>query len=79
MLELEGVVEVILDGALLAAGDDDHLLDSGRDGLFNAVLDDGFVNERQHFLWLCLGRGQEPGPPTRGRKDGFSDAQRYLV
>ena len=29
VLEFVGVVEVILDGALLAAGDDDHLLDAG--------------------------------------------------
>ena len=52
-------VEMILDRVLAAPGDDDDVLDAGRDGLFDAVLDDRLVDERKHFFWLCLGRGQE--------------------
>ncbi len=75
VLELVGVVEVILDRALLAAGDDDHLLDAGRDRFLDGVLDDRLVDQRQHLLGLRLGRGQEAGAPTGGREDCLSDAQ----
>ena len=34
---------------------------AGRDGLFDAVLDDRLVDERKHFFWLRLGRGKESG------------------
>src|SRR5687768_12821694 len=79
VLELVRMVEVVLDRPLLAAGDDDDLLDAGADRFLDAVLDDRFIDKRQHLLWLRLGSGQKPCPPTRGRKDSFSDAQRYLV
>ena len=78
VLELVVVVEMVLDRPLLAAGDDDHLLDAGGDCLLDAVLDDRLVDQRQHLLGLRLGRGQESRPPAGGRKDCFSDAQSYL-
>ena len=43
------------------------------DRLFDAVLDDRFVDQRQHFLGLRLGGGRESGAETRGREDGFSN------
>ena len=76
VLQLVAVVEVVLDRPLLAAGDDDDLLDAGSDGLLDRVLDDGLVDERQHLLGLRLGGGQEAGPPPGGREDGFADAHR---
>ena len=57
VLELVRMVEMVLDRPLLAAGDDDHLLDAGADCLLDAVLDHRLVDERQHFLGLRLGRG----------------------
>ena len=75
VLELEAVVEVVLDGALLAAGHDDDLLDAGRDGLLDRVLDDRLVDERQHLLRLRLGGWQEPRPPAGSREDGLANAQ----
>ncbi len=78
VLELVGVVEVVFHGALLAAGDEDHLLDAGADSLLDAVLDDRLVDQRQHLFGLRIGGGKEACPPTGGRKDGFADAQRYL-
>ena len=76
VLELVGEVEVVLDRALLAGGDDDDLLDPRGDGLFDRVLDDRLVDERQHLLGLRLGRGQEAGAPAGGREDGLSNAHR---
>ena len=77
--ELETVVEVILDGPLLAARDDDDLLDAGSDGLLDRVLDDGLVDERQHLLGLCLRGGQEACPPARGGEDCLANAHRSSV
>ncbi len=76
VLELEREIEVVLDRPLLAAGDDDDLLDAGGDRLFDGVLDDRLVDERQHLLRLSLRRRQEPGAPSGGRKDGFADSHR---
>ena len=55
VLKLEAVVEVVLDGSLLAAGDDDDLLDPGGHGLLDRVLDDRLIHQRQHLLGLRLG------------------------
>ena len=79
VLELVGEVEVVLDRPLLAGGDDDHLLDAGRHGLLDRVLDDRLVDEREHLLGLGLRRRQETGAPTCGREDGLSNAQSNLV
>ena len=86
VLELEGGVEVILDGALVAAGDEDDLREPGGHRLLDHVLDRGLVHQGQHFLRLRLGGGQEPraesgrgedrlayahaGAPIRRRRSG---------
>ena len=72
-LELDRHVEVILDGVLAAAGDEDDVVDAGRDRFFDAVLDDRLVDERQHFLRLRLGGGKEAGAEAGGGEDGFAD------
>ena len=76
VLELVVEVEVILDRALLGRGDDDDLLDPGGDRLFDRVLDDRLVDQRQHLLRLGLRRRQEAGAPARGGEDGLSNAHR---
>ena len=76
VLELVADIEVVLDRPLLAGGDDDDLLDAGRHRLFDGVLDDRLVDERQHFLRLGLRRRQEPRSPTGGRQDRLSDSHR---
>ena len=75
-LQLEAVVEVVLDGSLLAARHDDDLLDASGDRLFDRVLDDRLVDQRQHLLGLCLGGRQEPGAPPCGRKHCLPNAHR---
>src|SRR5574340_518033 len=74
MLELVVEVEVVLDRPLLAARDDDDLLDAGGNGLLDRVLDDRLVDERQHLLRLRLGRGKEARTPAGGGEHGLSDA-----
>ena len=52
-------VEVVLHRALAAASNEDDVLDPRRDGLFNAVLDDGLIHQRQHLFWDRFGGRQE--------------------
>src|SRR4029453_97651 len=73
-LELHGGVEVVLDGALAAAGHDADAVEASGDRLLDDVLDHGLVDERQHRLRLGLGRGQEAGAQTRGGKHGGTHA-----
>jgi hypothetical protein len=42
-------------------------------GLFDTVLDDGFIYERQHLFRAGFGCGQETSAQTSGREDGLSD------
>ena len=74
MLELELLVEVVLDDALVATGDEDEVLDPGFARLVDRVLDQRPVDDRQHFLGHGLGGRQEAGAETRNRKHGSPNA-----
>ena len=69
--DLVGLVEVVFDRALAAARDEDHFGDAGRHRFFDRVLDQRLVDDRQHLLRACLGRGEEPGAETCYRKNRF--------
>src|SRR5205823_4936606 len=71
--ELHRDVEVILDGVLSAARDEDDVRDARADGFFNAVLDDRLVDERQHFLRLRFGGREESGAEAGGGEHGLAD------
>ena len=72
-VELEHPVEMILDHALVAAGDEDEMLDAGLPGLVDHILDQRLVDDGQHFLRHRLGGGQDAGAETGDREDGFAD------
>ena len=61
LFQLERDVEMVLDRALAAPGDEDHLLDPRLARLIDRILDQRTIDDRQHFLGDCLGRGQKPG------------------
>ena len=69
--------EVIVDDAFSLCGHEHDVVDTGRQGLFDAVLDDRLVDERQHLFRLRLGSGQEAGAEAGGGKDGFADRLRH--
>ena len=73
VLQLEGDVEVIDDGALVATGDDDDLVDPGGDRLLDSVLDDRLVDHGQHLLGLRLGGGKEASSQPGSREDRLPD------
>jgi hypothetical protein len=58
-LELGIGVEVVLDGALRAAGDEHEVAGTRRQRLLDGVLDQRLVDDRQHLLGAGLGRRQE--------------------
>ncbi len=72
--QLELAVEMVLDHALVAAGDEDEMLDAGLARLVHHVLDQRPVDDRQHFLRHGLGGGQEAGSKAGDGKYGFADA-----
>ena len=64
-------IEVVLDGPLAPAGDEDYVRYTRLLRLFDAVLDERFVDQGQHFLRHGLGGGKEPGSKPPYGKDGF--------
>src|SRR5258708_28911101 len=64
---------MIFDRVLAAARDQNDVRDAGGHGLFDAILNDRLVDERQHFLRLRFGRGKEACSKARRRKHGFSN------
>ncbi len=72
-LEFVADVEVIFDGLLAASRDDDDLVAAGRHRLFDAVLNDGLVDERQHLFRLCFRGGQKASAQAGGWENGFTN------
>jgi hypothetical protein len=64
---------MILDRGLVAAGDEDEMLDPGGPRLVDHVLHHGAVDHVHHLLRHRLGGGQEPGAEAGDRKNGFAD------
>jgi hypothetical protein len=78
-LELGIRVEVILDCALRGARDENQLFGARLERLLHCVLDQGLVDDRQHFFRRCFGSGQKAGSPARnGEHDGSDRRHRYL-
>jgi len=65
-LELELPVEMVLDDRLVAAGDEDEMLDARLARLIDHVLDQPPIDDRQHLLRHGLGGGKNlvPSPAT---------------
>jgi hypothetical protein len=67
LFQFERLVEVVFDGPLPPAADDDDILDPRLNRFFNDVLDGRLVHDGEHFFRLGLGGRQEPGAePGRG-------------
>ena len=66
-------VEVILDGALAVAADDEDLLDAARERLFDDVLDGRLIDDWQHLLRRRLRSRQEARAVACCWNDRFSD------
>jgi hypothetical protein len=72
-LQFVGLVEVVLDGALGTAGDEDHVGDAGGHRLLDRILDQRLVHDGHHFLRAGLGCRQETGAQAGDGKHRFGD------
>ncbi len=72
-------IEMVFDGALRPAGDEQQLLDASRGQLLYNVLDSGLPPHRQHLLWLRLCRRQEARPHARYEDNRLLDDARSLL
>ena len=64
---------MIIDRGLAAARDKEELLYPRRLGLFDRVMNERLVDDRQHLLWHRLGRRQETGSQSGDRENGFAN------
>src|SRR5262249_32227153 len=76
---LELAVEMVLDDSLVAAGDEDEVLDAGLARLVDHMLNQRPVDHRQHLLRHGLGGREEPGAQPGDRENGFADRFHELV
>ena len=73
VVEFVGEVEMVLDHGLVAAGDEDEMLDAGGARLVDDMLDDRPVDDGQHLLGDRLGRRQETRAQPGDGEDGLAD------
>ena len=64
---------MVLDDALVAAGDEDEMLDPGLARLVDDILQDRTVDDGQHLLGNRLRRRQEAGAEARHGKHGLAE------
>ncbi len=72
-LQLESHVKVVFNRALVATRHEDHFSYAGGICFFDGVLNQGFVDNRQHFLRLGLGGRKKTRAKTSHWKDRFVD------
>ncbi len=72
-LHLDLVVEIVLQGLLAAAGDEDEVLDPRRAGLGHRIGDDRPIDHVQQLLGHRLGAGQHPGAEAGDRQDRLAN------
>src|SRR6185437_14205566 len=70
--QLETGIEVVFNRGLAAASDHDDLVATRGQRLFYAVLDDGLIDQREHFLALRLGGGKKTRAQSRSWKYRFA-------
>ena len=66
-------IEVVLNGVLAGAGDDQNLFDAGGCGLFDHILDHRFIHQRNHLLRHRPREGEKSRTEPGGGKDCFAD------
>src|SRR6266568_1077325 len=72
-LERRRRIEMIFDGILAFAGDDNDVLDSRRDAFFRDVLNLRLVDDGEHLFGLRFGGGKEARAEAGGREDRLSN------
>ena len=79
MFQLKADVEMVFDGGLATAGDNNNILNPGMHGFFDAILDQRFVHQRQHFLGLRFRGRKEAGAESGGWENCFTNSRNHCV
>ena len=66
-------VEMVFNGPLAMAGDDEYFFDAALQGFFDDILDDRLVDNGDHFLGDGLGDWQKACPIACRRDDGLTN------
>ena len=77
LLKLIGDVEMILDHCLVAAGDEDEMLDSGLSRLIHDMLKDRPIDDGEHLLGDGFGGRKKARAQTGDRKNSLAYAFRH--
>ena len=72
VLELQVMIEVILNDALVTVGDEDDIDETGALCFLNHILDDGFVVDGQHLFGDVFGSREGSGAPSCDGDDNFA-------
>ena len=73
VFELEAHVEMVFDGALAAASDNDDIRHARIHRFLDAILDQRLVDQGEHLFRLSFGGGKEARAETGGGKNRFAD------
>jgi hypothetical protein len=73
IFQLDLAVEMILDYVFIAPRNKNEVFDAGFASFVDNVLNERPVNDRQHFLWHCLGGWEKSGTEARDREDRLAD------
>ena len=73
LLQNGNTVEVILESALVTAGNHQNVVQTGTDCFLHHVLNRGAIDDGEHFLRGCLRCGQESGAQTSSRNNCLSN------
>ena len=71
--QFDGAVEMVFDRAFPASCDDDNVFDAGGDRFFHCILNERFIDQRQHFFRRRFRRGKEARTQACGGNHGFAD------
>ena len=78
-LQLDAAVEMVFNGTLAAAGNNQDILNAGSKSLFDNILDGRFINDRQHLLRSCFGSRQKACAQACCRNNGFTYRFKHLI
>ena len=76
--QLGRIIEMIFDGILAAAGNDDDVFDARGEALLDDILNQGLIDNGKHFLGLGFGGREKPRAQACGGEDGFAHASALL-
>src|SRR3989338_1972157 len=78
IFEFKVSIEMIFDGTFSNGCDKDDFFNTTGNGFLDNILNDGFINHREHFFWLSFRGGKETRSHSCNRNNSFSNFHRVL-